>query len=100
MRHGPLLVLDGASLCDGRSRHQWRPEILVKGQDMLALYQVTLTAAWSHEKGGKKYHVAATSNDSAVDQVQTVEPYYNPEWGVMVCKVTRGKPHLPPMKAH
>ena len=87
MRHGPLLVLDGASLCDGRSRHQWRPEILVKGQDMLALYQV-------------KYHVAATSNESAVDQVQTVEPYYNPEWGVMVCKVTHGKPHLPPMKAH
>ena len=66
----------------------------------MELYEVKLLGAWSHEKGGKSYCVPATSNEVAAKLVLNVEPYYNPEWGVTVCRITNGKRHLPPVKTH
>lgn len=57
----------------------------------IKLYEVKLTRAWSHEKGGKSFCLPATSPESAIEQVLAVEPYYNPEWGVTVCGVYNGK---------
>ena len=41
-------------------------------------YLVTLT------KGGRSYFVSASCADSAKEIVLDFEPYYNPEWGVVV----------------
>lgn len=41
-------------------------------------YLVTLT------KGGRSYFVSASSADSAKQIVLDFEPYYNPDWGLVV----------------
>ena len=58
---------------------------------MLKLYEVKLTGAWSHEKGGKSFSIPASSEDEAVKAVLNVEPYYNPQWGITVGLVENGK---------
>lgn len=58
---------------------------------MLELYEVKLVKAWSYEKGGKSFCIPASSADSAVEIALAAEPFYNPEWGVTVCKVKNGK---------
>lgn len=52
----------------------------------IELYLVKLTRA-----NGKAYRLAASSPESAIEQVLAVEPYYNREWGITVANVNRGQ---------
>jgi len=57
----------------------------------IELYEVKLVKAWSHEKGGKSFCLPSSSPEAAIEAVLNIEPYYNPDWGITVCKIVNGK---------